>query len=85
MEGWVAATDSNIEASSLGSEHWEPRLPKPKNKKDKPIPYEYLNFASVSVSSDILAKLNKEGFGIRIIVNGYKYWLMAGGIGRRKI
>jgi hypothetical protein len=65
---------------------WVWRTPKPKSKKDKPEPYEFLPYPDWSVlPSPVAEALRRMGFAdAPYLYEGYSYRKMAGGALRRK-
>lgn len=66
---------------------WVWRTPKPKSKKDKPEPYEFLAYADWNVLPSVVAEALR-GMGFTddpFLYEGYSYRKMAGGALRRKM
>ena len=85
-----SAEPENEESGASGlADHkpWIWRTPKPKNKNDKPEPYEFLSYLDWEVLPSAVAEaLRPMGFtGDPYLYEGYSYRKMAGGALRRKM
>jgi hypothetical protein len=83
-----ASAESGAGASEFADHApWVWKTPKPKSKKDKPEPYEFLAYHDWSVLPSVVAeKLRGMGFaGDPFLYEGYSYRKMAGGALRRKM
>jgi len=92
MPGMVKSSVEPEESASSASEFpdhkpWIWRTPKPKNKKDKPAPYEFLPYPDWEVlPSAVAVALRPMGFADgAYLYEGYSYRKMAGGTLRRKM
>jgi hypothetical protein len=86
------AEEASAEASGGGLEFvdhapWAWKTPKPKSKKDKPEPYEFLAYPDWNVLPSVVAEaLRGMGFaGDPFLYEGYSYRKMMGGALRRKM
>jgi len=80
--------EEGIGSSEFPDHHpWVWKTPKPKNKKDKPEPYEFLAYPDWNaIPSAVAEALRGMGFsGDPYLYEGYSYRKMAGGALRRKM